>query len=144
MWSVFNNEVLESFSQINKEIFKLAKEDAENIGLTVVQLKALYQISTKPKIGLSELAENLKLTNSTVSGVIDRLVNSGYVERDNPKHDRRAITLHLTNEGKLKIKQFIESDSKLVKYLNKINQLPEEDIKQLLQIHKEILNILTF
>lgn len=145
MRNVFNNEVLESFSQVNKAIYKLAKMDAEKIGLTVLQLKVLYKLSAKPNIGLGELAENLKLTNSTVSGVIDRLVNNKFVERNNPPHDRRAVTLHLTKDGESKLAQFIDSKTELqlVKRLNKINQMPEKDIEQLIKIHKQIINILS-
>lgn len=119
--------------------------DADNLGIPVVQLKALYKISVKPNIGLGELAENLKLTSSTVSGVIDRLVKNGYVERYNPTHDRRTITLQMTNLGESKLAQFTESQSELhlVQRLNKINEFPKEDIEQLLRIHKQIINVLS-
>ena len=77
----FNNQLLDSFSEINKAIYKLLKKEADQYGITVVQLKALYRISSSPNMGLGELSEKLRLTNSTVSGVIDRLVQHELVER---------------------------------------------------------------
>lgn len=144
MQNVFSSEILNSFTIINKYVYKLAKMDAEKYGLTVVQLKALYNISYHPNIGLVKLAENLKLTNSTVSGVVDRLVQHGFVERHTPSHDRRAVTIMLSKKGEGKLEEIINNDSVLVKKLNEIKQLPEEDIEHLLRIHKQIQDILNF
>lgn len=92
---ILNNEILESFSEINRAIYRIVKMDADRLGITVVQLKALYFISLNPNIGLGDLAEQLKLTNSTVSGVIDRLVQQKKVERVVPPENRRSILIHL-------------------------------------------------
>lgn len=143
MKTAFNSEILNSFSAINKLLYKISKQDAEKNGLTVVQLKALYKISSHPNMGLVELAENLKLTNSTVSGVVDRLVQNGFVERQTLPQDRRAITIHLTEKGREKLNQFVSDQSLLVEKLKKIEQLPEEDIQHLLRIHGLIKDILS-
>ncbi|WP_423798584.1 MarR family winged helix-turn-helix transcriptional regulator [Neobacillus sp. SAB-20_R2A] len=143
MKTAYNSEILNSFSDISKLLFKVSKKDADKNGLTVVQLKALYKISQRPNLGLVELAEILKLTNSTVSGVVDRLVQSGFVERRNPPHDRRSITIHLTEKGEEKLEQAILNESELVQKLNKIKQLPDADIQHLLRIHKQIQDILS-
>jgi MarR family transcriptional regulator, organic hydroperoxide resistance regulator len=142
---LFNNEVLESFFKINKAIYRLLKKDAEFIGITDVQLKALYKIREHPHIGLSELAENMRLTNSTVSGVIDRLVNQKLVDRLTSPHDRRAISLHVTSEGENKLLKLFDSDSDSIflKKTNEIQQFPAEDIQQLLRLHEQILKTLT-
>ncbi|MDP4162212.1 MAG: MarR family transcriptional regulator [Bacillota bacterium] len=138
-----NNEILESFSEINKAIYQLIKVDADRIGITVVQLKALYKLSSSPDIGLGELAEKLRLTNSTVSGVIDRLVQNGFVERIVPPENRRAISIHLTQKGKHSLETLLSSDSNLVKKMKDVMDLPEEEIKHLLQLHKLVLSKLT-
>jgi len=144
MNDIFSSPLLNSFSDINKQLYKLAKEDAEQNGLTVVQLKTLYQVSSKPNIGLVELAENLKLTNSTVSGVVDRLVNSGLLDRKIAQKDRRAVTIHLTAEGEQKLQQIVKEDSLLVQQLLDIEQqFTELEIQQLIAMHKKIYGILS-
>ena len=143
MNSAFKNKILNSFADINKAIYALAKSDAEHYGLTVVQLKAIYQISAQPNSGLADLAEQLKLTNSTVSGVVDRLVQHEYVERRTPPEDRRAITLNLAPKGEQILEQMLNHDSLLVERLREINQLPETDLQQLLELHQKILTILS-
>ncbi|NAW44988.1 MarR family transcriptional regulator, partial [Salmonella sp. gx-f4] len=92
--------------------------------------KALFRIQNHPNIGLSELAENMRLTNSTVSGVIDRLVNQKLVDRVTSSHDRRAVTLRLTQEGEDKLNKLFGSDSLLIEKLNQIQQFPQDEIQK--------------
>ena len=139
-----NNEIMESFSQINKAIYRLVKADADRIGITVVQLKAIYMLSYNPNISLGELAEKLRLTNSTVSGVIDRLVQNGLVERIVPPENRRMVSIHLTEKGKNMLDNHFLSESILINKLNEVMDLPEEDIEELLRLHNLILSTLTF
>src|SRR4051794_5542836 len=141
MMYILNNEILESFTEINRAIYKIVKTDADRVGITVVQLKTLHIISLNPNIGLGDLAERLKLTNSTVSGVIDRLVYQDMVVRSVPPENRRAVSIYLTNKGK-GILEFLMSNSLLIKKMNQLLNMPEVDIKQLLQLHKNLLSIL--
>ena len=140
---LLNNEILMSFFQINKAYNKLVKADAERLGITPVQLKALYRINFNPNISLGELAEKLKLTNSTVSGVIDRLVHSGLVERVVPPGDRRSVSIRLTEEGRNRLNQFNSSDSILMRKIKEVLELPEEEISHLLRLHQLVLDKLT-
>ncbi|MCM2532087.1 MarR family transcriptional regulator [Neobacillus pocheonensis] len=135
-----NNEILESFSEIHKAFDRLIKLDADRVGITVVQLKALYQLSNSPNIGLGELAEKLRLTNSTVSGVIDRLVYSELVERVIPPENRRSVSIHVTEKGKKLLDKLYSSDSIFIKKLNEVLDLPEEEIAHLLSLHKLVLS----
>lgn len=136
-----NNEFLEWFTEINRAFYKIVKFDADRLGITVVQLKTLYLISLNPNIGLGDLAEKLKLTNSTVSGVIDRLVHHDLVERVVPPENRRAVSIHLTEKGK-GILEFFMSNSLFIKKMNQLHSMPEEDIEQLFRLHKKVLSIL--
>ncbi|MEH7418576.1 MarR family transcriptional regulator [Neobacillus drentensis] len=129
--------------EINKAYNKLVKHDAERLGITPVQLKALYKINYNPNISLGELAEKLKLTNSTVSGVIDRLVHGDLVERVIPPGDRRSVSIRLTEEGIRTLDQFNSSDSMLIKKMKEVLDLPEEEISHLLRLHKLVLEKLT-
>jgi DNA-binding MarR family transcriptional regulator len=119
------------------------KYDADRVGITVVQLKSLRLISSNPNIGLGELAEKIKLTNSTVSGVIDRLVQHELVERVIPPENRRSVLIHLTDKGKGILNHF-ESNSLVIKKMNQLLEMPKEEIAHLLQLHQNILAILNF
>ncbi|MBL4950767.1 winged helix-turn-helix transcriptional regulator [Neobacillus sp. YIM B02564] len=143
MEKAFNNEILKSFHAINKLLFHVTKQDADKNGLTVGQLFTLFKISANPNIGLVELADKIKLTNSTVSGIVSRLVQNGLVEREALPHDRRSVTIRLTQKGEQKLVEVFSSESLLVEKLEQIKQLPEEEIQNLLRLHEKIKNILS-
>jgi MarR family transcriptional regulator, organic hydroperoxide resistance regulator len=140
----FNNEILDSFSEINKAIYKLVKTEADRAGITVVQLKALYTLYATPDINLGDLAEKLRLTNSTVSGVIDRLVHSGLVERVVPPENRRSVSIHLTEKGKDLLEKLTSEESIFIQKMRSVKELPEEEVLQLLRLHKLVLSKLSF
>ena len=48
---------------------------------------------------MSELAGALRISLSTLSGLVDRLVESGLVTRHNDEHDRRQVTVALSDHG---------------------------------------------
>jgi MarR family transcriptional regulator, organic hydroperoxide resistance regulator len=139
----FNNQLLDSFSEINKAIYKLLKKEADQYGITVVELKALYRISSSPNMGLGELSEKLRLTNSTVSGVIDRLVQHELVERVIPPENRRSVLIHLTDKGQELLEGIINEDSLIIKKINDVMELPEEEIQHLMRLHRLVLSKLT-
>lgn len=47
---------------------------------------------------ISDLSQRLGLSNSTVSGIIDRLEKQGLVERTRSKEDRRVVYVSVTSE----------------------------------------------
>ncbi|EIT83651.1 transcriptional regulator, TrmB [Fictibacillus macauensis ZFHKF-1] len=140
---LLQNELLNSFLQINKALYALVKEDADRAGLTVVQLKTLYKINQVPAIGLRELAESQKLTNSTMSGVVDRLVAGGLLLRHTSSADRRAITLKLTDEGTAKLAEASGDHSSFKKKFKELDTMSEEAKRALLHMHSYILSVLT-
>lgn len=49
---------------------------------------------------MSELSQELMVSNGNVTGIIDRLVNDGLVERIAIEGDRRSTKVKLTNDGR--------------------------------------------
>ncbi|HET7657363.1 MAG TPA: MarR family transcriptional regulator [Bacillales bacterium] len=132
-------QVVRSFRKVNKALYRLLREEAEVLDATVVQILVLRVLSQNPNIGLNELAERLQLGNSTMSGVVDRLVSAGLVVRERSHEDRRSLTMRLTNEGKAKQNEAFGDDSFLVERLSRILEIPGEDLEHLLRIHDQIL-----
>lgn len=70
------------------------------LGLSVPQFDVLSTLTEREGMSQRELAERLYVTKGNVSGLIDRLVEAGLVERHSIPEDRRSHALHLTDEGK--------------------------------------------
>lgn len=71
----------------------------ERSGVTLPQLRVLYQIRRAPGITTGDLARALGITVSTGSGLITKLVDRGLVERTTTPNDRRQLPLRLTEAG---------------------------------------------
>jgi DNA-binding MarR family transcriptional regulator len=67
--------------------------------LSVAQLAALHLVEAAGDLRQAELAEDLLMTPSSTSRMIDGLVERGLMERRESPQDRRARTLHVTARG---------------------------------------------
>ena len=67
--------------------------------LSVPQFRALAYLWRHPGASLSDLAGHLGITRPTASTMIDRLVQSGYVDREADPAERRRSVLTLTPAG---------------------------------------------
>jgi MarR family transcriptional regulator for hemolysin len=79
---------------------KRAYDDAlADHGLTATQLEVLRTVWQREGIEQRELQEQLGVTSPTLTGVVDRLVEHGTLERRLSAEDARVKTLHLTPAG---------------------------------------------
>ena len=69
---------------------------ASGFGVTRAQWKVLFKLSRRPGLRQHELADLLEVEPITLSRIIDRLQESGLVERSSDPTDRRAWLLHVT------------------------------------------------
>jgi DNA-binding MarR family transcriptional regulator len=68
-------------------------------GLTPQQTQLLCVLSTGPA-GMTELSHRLHLERSSLTGLVDRAVKRGLIQRHPDAADRRACTIALTDEGR--------------------------------------------
>jgi len=68
-------------------------------GLTLPQLRILFQLRQAPGIGVKELAGAFGVSASNITQQVDKLVGRGLVARAERPEDRRQVRLMLTAEG---------------------------------------------
>jgi DNA-binding MarR family transcriptional regulator len=86
------------FQQIAVAIFLAEVEDA-GFDLTPVQYVTLAAISANPGIDQVTLAGLIAYDRTTITGVVDRLVQKRLIERRESSRDRRARELVMTDAG---------------------------------------------
>ena len=69
------------------------------IDLTMPQMKVLFLLYWEEATSMSKLAASLGVTLSTMTGIVDRLVEHGLVQRQENPQDRRLVLCHLTPGG---------------------------------------------
>jgi MarR family transcriptional regulator, temperature-dependent positive regulator of motility len=87
------------FQQIAVAVF-LAEVEEAGYDLTPVQCAALAAVSANPGIDQVTLAGLIAYDRTTITGVVDRLVQKGLVARQESSRDRRARELKLTDAGR--------------------------------------------
>jgi DNA-binding MarR family transcriptional regulator len=70
------------------------------MGISLAQLFVLQQLADRPANSLNDLAERTATHQSSVSVVVRRLVDNGYVSRTTSAHDKRRIEIDVTPSGR--------------------------------------------
>jgi len=91
-------------------------------------IQTMRFVSTHAGCKLSDLADHLGVVPTTASSIVDRLVDRGFVRRDRPETNRRAIALALTDEGETAFSR-LETEE-LATMTTILNALPESDRPQ--------------
>src|SRR3954453_15536629 len=87
------------FQQIAVAVF-LAEVEGAGYSLTPVQYAALAAVAANPGVDQITLAGLIAFDRTTITGVVDRLVQKGLIERRESSRDRRARELRLTDKGR--------------------------------------------
>jgi DNA-binding MarR family transcriptional regulator len=81
---------------------------ARSTGLSMPQFSVLMQLHHKGSCGMSEVSERFGVTPAAASQLVDKLVQSGFIVREEDPSDRRAKMLNLTDKGRELVLQGID------------------------------------
>lgn len=73
---------------------------AKSTGLSMPQFSILMQLHHKGPCGMSGISEGYEITPAATSQLVDKLVQSGLIQRVEDPNDRRAKLLSLTDKGR--------------------------------------------
>src|ERR1700753_4046983 len=95
------SEVSESLKLILKSAKRSVRIELEKVGLTTPQAMVLHTLAASDgrRLSARELGRECDMLASTMTGVVDRLEQQGYVRRERDDHDRRVVWINLTPEG---------------------------------------------
>ncbi len=84
-------------SAIHHSMRKALKAEVAKGDLTGPQTAVMRIVISKPGVSLRELSREVTLAHSTVSGIVDRLVKRGMLDREIDQQDKRIVRLHPTS-----------------------------------------------
>jgi DNA-binding MarR family transcriptional regulator len=80
---------------------RLRSHLSENFDVTLPQFEVLWELDRcDAPVVMSRLSEQLKVTGSNLTGVVDRLERKGLVERFRSSTDRRVQRIEMTPAGR--------------------------------------------
>lgn len=108
---------------------------AKSMGLSMPQFSMMMQMYHRGACGMSEVSERFEITPAAASQLVDKLVLSGFIMRQEDPSDRRAKLLDLTPKGRELIEQGIEERYRWVGELEaKLTEGEREQISEALDI----------
>lgn len=96
LWTNPSERVVYLFKAVHKIYRDQIFEKSRQYGFTGPQIGLIIGLSRNPYITLKEMSECLGLSKSTVSGMVDRLVEKGVVLREIPADNRRIVRLSIS------------------------------------------------
>ncbi len=93
------DEVIKLQMEMGHLLGPIVMESWKQLDVPLSQLKSLFIITCKGSTNLKKLSEDLGVTPSDVTGVVDRLVEQGLITRSPNPEDRRVTMLQATEKG---------------------------------------------
>ena len=107
--------ILFILSKANQKVYGTFKSRLLPFGLTPMQALVLNALYEEEGLSAGDLGKRLVLDSATLSGVIDRMTENGWIIKKTAKEDRRVLNLQLTN----KTRQFRDKFMKETEELNR-------------------------
>jgi MarR family transcriptional regulator, organic hydroperoxide resistance regulator len=124
------DRIVETAIYLQAESRRLAREQCNRHGITATQLNVLKLLQQIGALSLSELSRKMAAQNSTVTGIIDRMVHAGLVVREQSAADRRVWNIKLTAKGKHIVDQIEVAPWDLLR--NALDALPKAELRTLI------------
>lgn len=124
------DRIVETAIYLQAESRRLARESCARHGITATQLNVLKLLEAVGKLSLSELSRRMAATNSTVTGIIDRMVAAGLVVREQSAEDRRVWTIAMTDAGRALSRKIEVAPWDLLRQA--LDDLPADELNRLI------------
>ncbi|MCL5458754.1 MarR family transcriptional regulator [Loigolactobacillus coryniformis] len=95
-------DLIFSLRSLRKETRRIFAYQAKKQQLTETWIIALGALTSKDPSSLEELAQALRLSNSTTSGIVDRMIAEGLVTKARAEDNKRRINIRPTQKGRQK------------------------------------------
>lgn len=128
--------LLLSFREVHQKTRHILNAAAMEKEITIVQLLIADIIKHSPGIHSQDVAKEMKLAKSTVSGTINRMVTAGFITTTEHPQDKRCHQLYVTECGLKKIRETYDI---YLENLSSLLDIGPEKMKTLLSIHDDLL-----
>ena len=124
-------QLIRSYEHFHAQVATLLQER----GLTVPQFEVLSTLASTSCANQQELADRLRMTKGNLVGLIDRLTERGWAEREQVPGDRRVNRVKITEAGTTLIQTVLPEQAKVVESM--LSSLDISEVETLAQLLKK-------
>jgi DNA-binding MarR family transcriptional regulator len=104
--------------------------------LSIQEMKIVDFIGQRESCIMREISEYTQVAVSTMTGIVDKLEDKGFVRRERNDEDRRIVRVFLTVKGRKLYKSYVENYLELSRQM--LRELSEDEQKTYLELMKKI------
>jgi len=131
------SKIIDLTRNFNKSLKHKFHHYVQDSGFTLPQLSVISILEKHGEQKVSELSFKMGLSNSTVSGILDRLEQKDIIKRERTKNDRRVVKISLTGKSQDFCNDFRRKKEEYFTQL--LKKLSEQEIRDIIK-GLEILN----
>lgn len=122
-----------------------ARNLARESGMTTSQLIVLQNLKAHGEMTARQIAQSMNLTQATVTSLLDRLQERGWITRRRGEQDRRRVYVQLAPAGTRQLKQAPESlQQRFVNHFKTLQKWEQSSILAALQRVAHMLDAASF
>ena len=134
------HSVLNSFRCLVKSLRLADRAGLKEYGLGASQLYVLHELKHDAPLSINDLADRMATDQSTVSVVVAKLIDKGFVARERSETDARRLDLTLTAKGHLAVRSLPPPIQHLI--IDGVQRLPRSRAKALAESLRDICDVL--
>ncbi len=135
-----SDELLANIRRIIRAVDLHSKVLLKKYGLTGPQLMILKEIGKSNQLSVSEIAKHISLSQATVTNILSRLEQQGFVTRIKGQSDKRKVYI----EASEKTRKILDSKPSLLQteFVNRFNRLKDWEQSLLLSSLQRIASMM--
>jgi DNA-binding MarR family transcriptional regulator len=126
-----SSKIINLIRNLNKSMRHRFHDFMQDSGLTFPQLSVISTLTKNGELKVSVLSDKIGLSDSTVSGILDRLEQKNIIRRERNQDDRRVVKIALTEGSRKFCKDFHKRAEE--HFSNLLKRLSEQEIKDIIK-----------
>lgn len=129
----------EALFRAQVSIMRDLRDDFSELGMSMNEYDVLFNIVREPgdRIRLRDLNRNVLITQSSVSRLIDRLAERGFVEKTSDEADARGTIVSVTRAGKREFARVAKTHMRNI--MSRVGDvLDDDEVESLARICKKL------
>jgi DNA-binding MarR family transcriptional regulator len=136
-------QVLRSIRRIVRQVSRYSRQVGRDTGLGVPQMLCLRAIEEAPahtEVTVAYVADIVHLSRSTISPMVEKLLQAGLVTRERSHVDRRRVHLGLTPAGRSKLASMPEPLE--ARFVARLADLPDDERSSILSALEQVVELM--
>ncbi|PKL75282.1 MAG: hypothetical protein CVV27_16180 [Candidatus Melainabacteria bacterium HGW-Melainabacteria-1] len=136
MKTIPQNKLNEDLFVVLKTIFHYERIFIEQFGLKFEEIYILQHLRRNPVVRVTDISRELQLPMFTISRLVYRLAEGGYLTKEQDSEDRRNYFLHLSEKGEKTLNDIENSTYNRISA--NVTNMTEDQINELLNLANQL------